>query len=63
MELDDYDLCSMEADHFLTGASDYLLQLITCGQIDLNKLARRELRGRLRHEATKQIADMAARAP
>lgn len=63
MELNDYDLCSMEADHILTGASDYLLQLVTCGQIDFNKLARRELRGRLRYEATKQIAAMAARAP
>ena len=33
------------------------------GQIDLNKLARLELRARLRHEATQQIAAMAARAP
>jgi hypothetical protein len=63
MELDDYDLCNMEADHILTGASDYLLQLITCRQIDLNKLARLELRARLRHQATLDIIAMQGRAP
>jgi hypothetical protein len=63
MEYDDNDLCSMEADHFLTGASDYLLQLVICGQIDLNKLARQELRARRQYEATKQIAAMARSAP
>ena len=64
MEYDDHDLCSMEAlDILLRPASDYLLQLVTAGQIDLNKLARLELRARRRYEATKQIAAMAARAP
>jgi len=63
MELDDHDLCSMEADHLLTATSDYLLKLVTCGHIDLNKLARRELRGRLEHQATLDIIAMQRRAP
>ena len=63
MEYDDYNLCHIEALDILSPASDYLLQMATAGQIDLNKLARRELRARLRHEATRQIAAMAARAP
>jgi hypothetical protein len=63
MELDDYDICKMEADHILSEASDYLLRLVTCAQIDLNKLARRELRGRLAHQATLDIIAMQRRAP
>ena len=63
MEYDDHDLCSMEALDILRPASDYLLQLVTSGQIDLNKLARLELRARRRYEATQHIAAMAARAP
>jgi len=63
MEYDDHDLCSMEALDILRPASDCLLQMATAGQIDLNKLARLELRARRRHEATQHIAAMAARAP
>ena len=63
MDYDDNDLCTIEAYEILRPASDYLLQLITAGQIDLNKLARIELRTRLRHEGTQQIAAMARRAP
>ncbi len=47
----------------LRPASDYLLQMATAGQIDLNKLARIELRARRRHEATLEIAAMDRRAP
>jgi hypothetical protein len=61
MEYDDNDLYGMEALEILRPASDYLLQMATAGQIDLNKLARNELRARLRHEATMQIAAMARR--
>ena len=63
MTLTDDDITAIEAYEILRPASDYLLQLAACGQIDLNKLARLELRARLRYEATCQIAAMAARAP
>ena len=63
MEYDDNDLCGIEALEILRPASDYLLQMATAGQIDLNKLARLELRARRRYEATQQIAAMAGRAP
>jgi len=63
MDYDDNDLCTIEAYEILRPASDYLLQLITAGQIDLNKLARLELRARRQYEATKQIAAMARSAP
>ena len=63
MDYDDHDLCSLEAQDILGRASEYLLQLTISGQIDLNELARRELRARLRHEATKQIAAMARSQP
>ena len=63
MDYDDNDLCTIEAQDILRPASDYLLQLATAGQLDLNKLARMELRARRRHEATKQIAAMAAGSP
>lgn len=63
MEYNDNDLCAIEAYEILRPASDYLLQLVTTGQIDLNKLARMELRARRRYEATKQIAAMARSAP
>ena len=60
---DDYNPCDIEALEILRPATDYLLQMATAGQIDLNKLARLELRTRRRSEATKEIAAMAARAP
>ena len=63
MDYDDNDLCNIEALDILRPASDYLLQLVTVGQIDLNKLARTELRARRRYEATKQIAAMARSTP
>lgn len=63
MTLTDDDITAIEAYEILRPASDYLLQLAACGQIDLNKLARMELRARLRYEATCQIAAMAARVP
>ena len=63
MEYDDNDLCTIEALDILRPASDYLLKLVTSGQIDLNKLARLELRSRLRHEATQHIAAMARSVP
>jgi hypothetical protein len=63
MEIDDNDLCGMEALDILRPASDYLLQMATAGQIDLNRLARLELRARRRYEATQQIAVMAGRSP
>jgi len=63
MEIDDNDLCGMEALDILRPASDYLLQMATAGRIDLNRLARLELRARRRYEATQQIAVMARRAP
>jgi hypothetical protein len=63
MEYDDNDLCGMEALDILRPASDHLLQMATAGQIDLNKLARLELRARRQYEATKQIAAMARSAP
>ena len=59
----DDDIAAIEAYEILRPASDYLLQRATAGQIDLNKLARNELRARRRYEATLEIAAMAARAP
>ena len=56
-------LCGLEAWEILRPASDYLLQMITSGQIDLNDMARQELRARRQHEATKRIAAMEAGAP
>lgn len=55
MEYDDNDLCSIEALEILRSASDYLLQMAACGQIDLNNLARIEFRTRRRHEAAQRI--------
>jgi hypothetical protein len=63
MQDDNYNPCDIEALEILRPASDYLLQMATAGQIDLNQLARLELRARRRHEATKQIAAMDRRAP
>lgn len=63
MQDDDYNPCEIEAFDILLPASDYLLQMAASGQIDLNCLARLELRARLRHEATKQIAAMTKGAP
>lgn len=63
MEYDDNDLCGMEALEILRSASDYLLQMAACGQIDLNNLARLEYRARRRHEATQHIAAMARSVP
>ena len=61
MQDDDFNTCDIEALEILRPASDYLLQMATAGQIDLNQLARNELRARLRHEATRQIAAMERR--
>ena len=63
MQDDNYNPCDIEALEILRPASDYLLQMATAGQIDLNQLARLELRARRRHEATKVIAAMDRRAP
>ncbi len=63
MQDDDYNPCDIEALEILRPASDYLLQMATSGQIDLNQLARLELRARRRHEATQVIAAMDRRAP
>jgi len=63
MQDDDFNPCHIEAQQILQPASDYLLRMAASGQIDLNALARFELRGRLRHEATRQIIAMAASAP
>ena len=63
MQDDDYNPCHIEAFDIIRPASDYLLQMAASGQIDLNKLARLELRARLRHEATQHIAAMARSVP
>jgi len=63
MQDDDFNPCDIEAWEILRPASDYLLQMATAGQIDLNRLARLELRARLRDEAAQQIAVMSRRAP
>lgn len=64
MQDDDFDnyICGLEALEILRPASDDLLRMAISGQIDLNRLARAELRARLRHEAAQQIAAMDARA-
>lgn len=56
-------LCGLEAQELLSPASDYLLRRAAEGQIDLNRLARFELRGRLEHQATLDIIAMQRRAP
>jgi hypothetical protein len=63
MQGDDFNPCNIEALEILQPASDYLLQMAASGQIDLNALARFELKGRRCYEATKQIAAMAAMEP
>jgi hypothetical protein len=63
MQDDDYNPCDIEAYEILRPASDYLLRMAASGQIDLNALARLEFRARLREQATRQIAVIAARAP
>jgi len=63
MQDDDFNPCHIEADEIIRPASDYLLKMAASGQIDLNRLARLELRARLRHEAAQHIAAMEARAP
>jgi hypothetical protein len=63
MQGDDFNPCNIEALEILQPASDYLLQMAASGQIDLNALARFELRGRLCHEATKRIIAMAQAEP
>ena len=63
MQDDDFNPCDIEAWEILRPASDYLLQMATAGQIDLNRLARLELRARLRDEAAQQIAVMSRRVP
>lgn len=59
----DDDITAIEAYEILRPASDYLLQRAAAGQIDLNKLARNELRARRRYEASLEIAAMDRRAP
>ena len=61
MEFDDNDLCGIEALEILRPASDYLLQLVTSGQIDLNRLARLELRARGRDLGGKWVGALAWR--
>jgi hypothetical protein len=56
MQDDYYNPCDIEALEILRPASDYLLQMAAFGQIDLNNLARLELRARRRHEAAQRIA-------
>lgn len=63
MQDDDFNPCNIEAQEILQPASDYLLQMAASGQIDLNALARFELRGRRCYEATKQIIAMAQGGP
>ena len=55
MQDDDYNPCDIEALEILRPASDYLLRMATSGQIDLNSLARAELRSRLEYAATMEI--------
>ena len=56
MQDDNYNPCDIEALEILRPASDYLLQMAASGQIDLNNLARFELRTRRRFEAARRIA-------
>ena len=56
MQDDHYNPCDIEALEILGSASDYLLQMAAFGQIDLNNLARLELRARRRFEAAQRIA-------
>jgi len=56
MQDDNYNPCDIEALDILRAASDYLLQMAASGQIDLNNLARFELRTRRRFEAAQRIA-------
>ena len=56
MQDDNYNPCDIEALEILRPASDYLLQMAASGQIDLNNLARFELRTRRRLEAAQRIA-------
>jgi len=56
MQDDNYNPCDIEALEILRPASDYLLQMAASGQIDLNNLARFELRTRRRFEAAQRIA-------
>ena len=63
MQDDDFNPCHIEASEIFRPASDYLLQMAASGQIDLNLVARVELRARRRYEATRQIATLAPRAP
>jgi hypothetical protein len=60
-DIDDY-ICGLEAQEILAPASDYLLRRAAEGQIDLNKIARFEYRGRLEHQATLDIIEMQRRA-
>jgi len=55
MQDDDFNPCYIEAGEILNPASDYLLKMAASGQIDLNRFARLELRGRLQHQATLDI--------
>jgi len=55
MQDDDFNPCHIEAGEILSPASDYLLKMAASGHIDLNRLARLELRGRLAHQATLDI--------
>ena len=56
MQDDNYNPCDIEALEILRPASDHLLQMAAFGQIDLNNLARFELRTRRRFEAAQRIA-------
>ena len=56
--MQDDDILPFEAQEILRPASDDLLRLAAVGQIDLNRVARQELRARLRHKATLDILAM-----
>jgi hypothetical protein len=46
--MDHDDILHLEAQEFMRNASDDMLELVTLDEIDLNALAARELRGRMR---------------
>lgn len=54
MKDDDFNPCVIEAHDMFCDVSDYLLEMASSGQIDLNRIARLELAGRLTHKALKQ---------
>jgi len=56
--LEDEDILRLEAHEIVHAASDELLQLVARRQIDLNQIARFELRSRLEYVATMDIIAM-----